>query len=176
MSRETVLAGADRLPPGAAIVYRAFGEAGADAFGRRLRKIADRRRLALLVGADAALARRIGADGVHLPERDAARAGPLKRSRAGWLVTVAAHNPRSLRRARAAGADAAVLSAVFPSRSPSAGKPLGVLRLALTVRRTGAAVYALGGVSPRTAARLRGTGVVGFAAVEGWAAEAGIRT
>ncbi|MBS0360319.1 MAG: thiamine phosphate synthase, partial [Proteobacteria bacterium] len=69
---------AERLPRGAGVVFRAFGAADAEARGRRLAEIARRRGLVLLVGADAALAGRIGADGVHLPERLATRTRRLK--------------------------------------------------------------------------------------------------
>jgi thiamine-phosphate pyrophosphorylase len=118
----------------------------------------------LLIGQDAALARRIRADGVHLPERLAARAAALKRARPRWIVTSAAHSPRA---ARASRADAVVLSPAMPSRSPSAGAPLGPLRLALRVRAAGKPAYALGGVNNKTARRLRDAGLIGLAAVEG---------
>jgi len=59
-----------------------------------------------------------------------------------------------------------VVSPVFPSRSPSAGRPLGPARLAALVRAGGAPAYALGGVDPRTARQLPKTGVAGIAAVE----------
>src|SRR5690606_8570789 len=60
---------AARLPPGAGVVLRAFGRADALETGRRLAETARTRGLRLLVGADAALAEALGADGVHLPER-----------------------------------------------------------------------------------------------------------
>ncbi|CAN7173667.1 thiamine phosphate synthase [Phenylobacterium sp. LjRoot219] len=158
------------LPPGAALVFRAFGAADAETVARRLLKRVHARRGRLLIGADAALAARIGADGVHLPERAAGRARALKAARPAWLVTAAAHSPTAARAARAAGADAAVVSAVFPSRSPSAGAPLGPLRLAQLVRAAGLPVYALGGVNDATAGRLRDLPLAGLAAVEGFRA------
>ncbi|HEY8004847.1 MAG TPA: thiamine phosphate synthase, partial [Phenylobacterium sp.] len=125
---------AGRLPRGSAIVYRAFGSADAESVGARLRAVARARRLVFLVGADWDLAARLEADGVHLPERLASRARRLKAAHPDWLVTAAAHSPRAARTALAHGADAAVVSAVFPSRSPSAGPPIGPLRLALLVK------------------------------------------
>ncbi|MDB5492682.1 MAG: thiE, partial [Phenylobacterium sp.] len=121
----------------------------------------------LLVGADARLAARLGADGVHLPERLAARSRGLKQARPGWIVTCAAHSLAAARRARAAGADAAVVSAVFPSDSPSAGAALGPLRVAWLVRQAGLPVYGLGGINNKTARRLKDAGLVGLAAVDG---------
>ena len=159
-------AAADRLPRGAAIVFRAFGAPDAAAQGRRLAAIARRRGLVLLAGADPVLARAIGARGVHLPERLGHRAGAIRRARPDWLVTVAAHGETAARRAFAAGAHAVLISPVFQSRSPSAGRPLGLVRFAGLVRRVGGPVYALGGINAATARRLAGSGAVGLAAVE----------
>ncbi|MFN3521415.1 MAG: thiamine phosphate synthase [Phenylobacterium sp.] len=160
---------AARLPRGAAVVYRAFGAPDALARARRLRAICKARGLVLLIGADEGLAQGARADGVHLPQRLAARAGRIKRAHPSWIVTAAAHGEAAARRAARAGADAAVVSPVFPSRSPSAGRPLGVMRLSLIARRAGVPVYALGGVSNENARRLVDAGVAGLAAVEGLA-------
>lgn len=156
-----------RLPPEAAVVFRAFGAPDAQARGRRLRATLRARGAKLLVGADATLAASVGADGVHLPQRLAHRARRIRSARPSWIVTVAAHDLRSARRAARGGAHAIVLSAIFPSRSPSAGRPLGALRLAQLVRRVGAPVYALGGVNDDTARSLLHVRLVGLAGVEG---------
>jgi thiamine-phosphate pyrophosphorylase len=148
------------LSPGAALVYR-FGAPGAEATARRLQAILFARGALLLIGADAGLATRVGADGVHLPERLAARAQGMRgRFR---LVTAAAH---SLRAARVPGPDAVVVSAVFPSSSASAGAPMGPVRFAALVRAAGRPVYALGGVTNETARRLLSTGAAGLAGIE----------
>ncbi|HLZ74238.1 thiamine phosphate synthase [Phenylobacterium sp.] len=157
------------LPRGAGVVFRAFGAADAAERGARLRAVARTRGLILLVGQDAALAARIGADGVHLPERLAHRARRLKAAHPRWLVTAAAHSTLAARRGLAAGADAVVASAVFASRSASAGRPIGAVRLALLVRRVKGPVYGLGGVGNKKARLLKDTGLVGLAAVEGLA-------
>jgi thiamine-phosphate pyrophosphorylase len=175
-----VVAAAERLPRGAGIVHRGFGRPGAADEALALSRLARRRGLVLLIGQDAALAARVGAHGVHLPERDLRHLPRLRRQRPHWIVTVAAHSTAALARAGRAGAHGAFLSAVFPSRSPSAGRPLGVTRLAAMVRTATVPVLALGGVGPRTVARLKATGVAGFAAVEAIgrsrAGKGGVRT
>ena len=158
---------AARLPRGAAVVFRAFGALDAEARGARLRAIARQRGLLLLIGADAHLAQALGADGVHLPERLAHRARRVKAAHPRWIVTAAAHSAAAARRALAAGADAVVVSTVFASRSASAGRPMGSLRLAILVRRVGGAVYGLGGIDMKKARLLKGTGLTGIAAVDG---------
>lgn len=152
---------AERLPRGAAVVFRHFGAADRFEAADRLARICRARGLKLLIAADPALAARVGADGVHWPEKR------LPGRRSGFaLETAAAHGPRGLGRAAAAGLDACVLGPVFPSRSASAGRPLGPVqagRLATGVRLP---VIALGGVNAGTAKRLIGRGFAGIAAVE----------
>ena len=156
------------LPRGVAVIYRAFGAPDAVDVATRLRAVTRLRGQRLLIGADEALAARVEADGLHLPER-AVRALPSIRTRhPGWLITAAAHSARALRTADQAGADAILLSAVFPSRSSKASAPLGPLRFAHLVRGVRTPVIALGGLNGRTAARLIGTGAAGLAAVDGW--------
>lgn len=158
---------AERLPFGAGVVFRAFGAADAVARGRRLAAIAQARGLTLLVGADPELARACGAQGLHLPERAISELQGLKAAHPDWLFTAAAHSAEALTAAARAGADAALLSAVFPSASPSAGPPLGVERFTELVNAAPIPVYALGGVNTKTAPRLLATGAVGLAVVSG---------
>ncbi len=157
---------AERLPRGAGIVFRAFGAADAVEQGRRLRAIADERGLLLLVGAHANLAEGIRADGLHMPERLAASVPRLRAEHPHYLITVAAHDTLAVQAAERAGADAVVVSPVFPSNSPSAGEPLSVEGLRDLVAATALPVYALGGVRARTVTQLIGSGIVGIAAVE----------
>jgi len=154
-----------RLPKGSAVVYRAFGAADAESTAKALRRLTRARGLLLLIGADDALAGRVGADGVHLPERLGHRSGRIKRGRPNWLVSAAAHGQAAILAAR--GADAVVLSPVFASRSPSAGVALGPLRFARLARASRAAIVALGGVNNKNAPRLLSTGAAGLAAIDG---------
>jgi thiamine-phosphate pyrophosphorylase len=156
-----------RLPAGSAVVYRAFGSDDAEAQGRRLRQLARARRLVFLVGADAALARRLGADGVHLPERLMRLAPRLRHAYPNWLITTAAHGSRAVMAAGRLKLDAALVSPVFASDSPSAGRPLGALRFSSLVRRARLPVIALGGIDVRTARRLASAGAAGLAAIGG---------
>jgi thiamine-phosphate pyrophosphorylase len=160
-------AAAATLPRGTAIVLRAFGSPGGEALARRLAAIARRRGLKLLIGADIGLAQRVGAAGVHLPERLAGRAGAIRRSHPGWIVTAAAHSPRAAQAVLRAGAQAAVVSTAFASRSASAGRPMGAVRMTALARAAPGPVYALGGITNKTARRLKDAGLVGLAAVEG---------
>jgi len=157
---------AEHLPTGAAVVFRAFGAADAVERGSRLREVTRRRGLLLLVGADETLARSVEADGLHLPERLAAELPRLRAAHPDWLLTIAAHDEAAAKLGEKVGADALVVSPIFPSSSSSAGASLGVEGLKGIVRAVKTPVYALGGVRANTVARLAETRIVGIAAVE----------
>lgn len=156
---------ASRLPPGAGVVFRAFGREDGQAVGRRLVEVCRTRGLIMLVGADEGLAVALGADGLHLPEREVGQTPAIRARRPDWLITGAAHSQVALAATARAGLDAALVSPVFASASPSAGTPLGVARFRDWVSGTSLAVYALGGITEMTAPDLADSGACGLAAV-----------
>ena len=153
---------ARRLPRRTAVVYRHFGAEDRVRVARQLATLCRSRGLALLIGADAELAKACGADGVHWPER----LMPRERGGAFKIVTAAAHDAQAIARANAAGLDACVLSPVFASASASAQTELGLFSASQIVRASGIPVIALGGVTARNATRLSGRGFAGIAAVD----------
>lgn len=159
---------AARLPAGAGVIYRAFGAVDALTRARALAAIARERELLFLVGADADLAEAAGAAGVHLPEREIGAATRLRSDHPHWILTAAAHSLDAARRAKSVGCDAVLASTVFPSRSPSAGAPMGAQGFAAFVAAAPLPVYALGGVNVKTAPELVSSGAAGFAMVDGF--------
>ncbi len=79
-----------------------------------------------------------------------------------------AHNLREIGRANRCGAQAVLISPVFPTRSHPGGPTLGRVRLLLHARRAQMPVIALGGMSVR---RLSGLPVHGWAAIDGLVAQ-----
>lgn len=150
---------ARRLPRGACVIYRHFGAANRARVARALLRVCRARGLMLLIAADPWLARRIGADGVHWPER---RYRPTRAS--VGFTSVAAHTLRGVQ--RASDADACLLSPVFASASASAKRTLGLARAERLARASAAPAIALGGIGAHNAARLRGRGFSGLACVE----------
>ena len=156
---------AARLPAGAGVVFRHFGAADALETGLRLRAATREAGVRLLVGLDADLAERIGADGVHLPERALSAAYALSGRRPDWLLTGAAHSLKAAKTAR--DLDALVLSPVFPAGGASAGKPaLGIDGFKALAALAPCPAYALGGISAANAADLLESGACGIAGVD----------
>ena len=80
-------------------------------------------------------------------------------------MTASAHSPAELRAVGGFPIDAALVSAIFPSASPSAGKPIGALNFRRLARSAPCPVYALGGINGGNAAEV--APFAGLAAVDG---------
>lgn len=159
---------AERLPEGAAVVYRSFGAPDAETVARRLRTVTAARGVRLLIGLDAALAERVEADGVHLPERALTEAAAVRAAHPDWLLTGAVHSQAAAELAPV-DLDALILSPVFPAGGASAAKPaLGVQAFAFAAagRASRRQIYALGGITVATVGDLAGTGACGIAGVD----------
>lgn len=162
------LAAAATLPQGSLVILRTRGQDRRRALAAALAGIARRRGLFLSVADDAALAAR--ADGVHIPEAQAGTIAQWRARRPDLLITTSAHSLKAVLRAAALGADAVLLSPVFPTASHPGAAALGTMRLRRVALDVPVAVYALGGVTARTARQLAGAPVAGFAAVGALAA------
>lgn len=149
----------DRLPRGAGVIVRhyALDRGDRDALVTRIRRIARRRGLILVVAADARQATRWRADGIY----QASRCGrPL-------LLLATAHDRAELVAAARARADAVLLSPVFPTRSHPGARGLGPARFGLLARTARVPVIALGGMTSAKAKRLQPLGAYGWAAIDG---------
>ena len=164
-----------RLPCGAALIWRAYGNEASPARLRRLTSLARRTHVLLLVAGHPAHAARIGTMGIHLPERELTRPRngryviPRMRSAHGMALTAACHSEIAIRRAARTGADAVLISPVFETESHAGAKPLGPVRfarLARLAKSLGLVPYALGGiVTEAHVRRLSGSGAAGIAGI-----------
>ncbi len=133
------------------------------ALARRLRPLTREHGALLIVGGgDVELARRVEADGVHLP----ASVPPERHE--GLLVGCSCHDEAELRRAAAAGVDFATLSPVL--RSPGKGRALGWTAFERLARVCRLPVFALGGLAPSDLLEARGRGAWGVAGIRGFLA------
>ncbi|TAL21647.1 MAG: Nudix family hydrolase [Nitrospirae bacterium] len=118
----------------------------------------------VLVNSDMALARKIGADGVHLK---AAQLMALSaRPDVAWCGA-STHNALELARAAELGLDFAVLSPVKPTLSHTDALPLGWETFAALAAGLPLPVYALGGLSGADMADARRAGAHGIAMQRG---------
>lgn len=153
------------LPAESIVIMRDYGHAEREALARALKRACQEAGCWFLIAGDHLLARRVGADGVHLPEY-LVRA-PLKTRYGFRLVSAACHSRRSIARAKWAGADLAIVSPVFPTNSHPGKPTLGVHRFARLTHNAGLPVAALGGITQRNAARLRGLKLAAVAGISG---------
>lgn len=145
----------ERLPRGSGVIFRHYALPPAErrALFARVAAVARRRRLVLL---------RAGADRLGRGE-----AGVHGRRGRG-LVTWPVHSRAEAIAARRAGADALLVSPIFPTRSHPGARTLGPVRLGLLIQGLGLPILALGGMDARQAKRLRGLDIHGWAAITAW--------
>lgn len=158
-----------RLPIGCAVIYRHFSEPKRRVTARLLRQTTKAQGQQLLIGGgDIELARAVGADGVHF-KRDPTLLGPIqaRRQDSGMIITIAGIKTGQYQ-APLSCLDGLFISSIFPSRSPSAGQPIGIKRLQIICQSLDVPVFALGGISQKTAPELLGCGAYGFAAIGGF--------
>jgi thiamine-phosphate pyrophosphorylase len=127
---------------------------------------ASRPQLLINAGASGAAeaARSVCAAGVHLPGRW--RAEQVGTARIVGTVSVGCHSVGEVAVARAAGADIALLSPVFPTESHPEARPLGLEMLRAASQTAGKVpVFALGGVNAGNAASCIEAGATGVAGI-----------
>lgn len=152
------------LPAGSAVIFRDYDAPRREAVARRYLSICRARGVFFLVAGDAALAARIGADGVHWPSFRTAPA-PFPPRQAPFIVTAACHTAAELAGAAARGADLALLSPVFRTQSHPGAAELGADRFRALAAASPIPVLALGGVDCGNARLLIERNVAGIAAI-----------
>ena len=161
------------LPSGNILIWRAYGDNPGRHRVRHVARLAESRGCLLLLGGQPRLA--VHAHGIHLAEHmliDPLTDGYLmdiRHRRPNCIVTAACHSEPAIRRAARAGADAVLVSPVFPTESHPRARTLGVLRTASLAHKAsalGLASYALGGIATEgDIRRVMRTGVSGIAGI-----------
>ena len=156
------------LPKGCALIYRHFGEARRAIIARALRQATIENQQQLLIGGgDVELAMAVKADGVHF-KRDAALSGPHKlRAENKQIIITMAGLKTGKYRASLSCLDGLFISSIFPSQSPSAGEAIGTEALKARCAVLPVPIFALGGITAKTAPQLLGSGASGLAAIDG---------
>lgn len=134
----------ERLPEGSGVVFRHLATEAVERqkLLRRVRRIARKRRLVLLVMADRGRWR-----------------GPIR--------AAAVHSVRELVAAERRGAELLFVSPVFATRTHPGERSLGRVRFGLLARRAHVPVIALGGVTVSRSRGLGQLGAYGWAAIDG---------
>lgn len=156
---EALWAALDCLPRGAGVVFRHYGLPPAErrTLYERVRRLARRRRLTLILSASPQQAAAWRADGVHGRSR--------RRTSRPLLRSAPVHDRREL--LAASHADLRLVSPVFPTRSHPGAPALGPVRLGLLLGGDRGGIVALGGMTPHRARALRSLRITRWAAIDG---------
>jgi 8-oxo-dGTP diphosphatase len=143
---------------------KTLGRNAAREFARRVTALAHAHAAQVLVNADAALAREVGADGVHLTAEQLRSASV--RPDFPWCGA-SCHSVEELLRAEALGVDFVVLGPVRATPSHPRVVPLGWERFREIAEGAALPVYALGGIVPSDLDQAMTRGAHGIAMVRG---------
>jgi 8-oxo-dGTP diphosphatase len=143
---------------------KALAREEARTFARRVVALARAHGAKVLVNTDFALAREIGADGVHLTAEQL-RGAPARPDFS--LCGASCHSSEELRGAEALGVDFAVLGPVHATPSHPDAVPLGWEGFREIAADAAVPVYALGGIVPRDLQQAMENGAHGIAMVRG---------
>ena len=141
-----------------------------DAFLREaiaLAKLCHRYGVPLLINDNVEIARRSGADGVHVGQEDMAAEEVRDILGSDMIVGVTAKTVEQALRAQDAGADYLGSGAVFGSSTKLNAKPMTRETLSAITRAVSIPVVAIGGIHSGNILELGGTGIVGVAVVSG---------
>jgi thiamine-phosphate pyrophosphorylase len=156
------------LPRNAAVIVRSRSASRREALARTLMPIARKTGVLVFIAADAALAIRLRADGVHWPENLPANLASLRRIGPKLILTMSAHGAPGLVAARRHKADAAILSPMFATQSHPEKPGLRAVRWGALRRLAHLPVLALGGIGAQSAAAAVSLGASGLVVIGAW--------
>ena len=160
----------DALRGGATMVQLREKALDEDAFLREaiaLAKLCHRYGVPLLINDNVEIARRSGADGVHVGQEDMAAAEVRGILGSDMIVGVTAKTVEQALRAQDAGADYLGSGAVFGSSTKLNAKPMTRETLSAITHAVSIPVVAIGGIHSGNIHELAGTGIAGVAVVSG---------
>lgn len=136
-----------------------------EAFAREVLALGKARSAIVLINDDATMARRLGADGLHLTARTLGECGA--RPDFAW-VGASCHTAEELRRAAALELDYALLGPVLPTPTHPGAPGIGWETFGRLVESSPIPVFALGGIRPEMMAKAQAHGAHGLALMRGW--------
>ena len=133
-------------------------------FAQRVLALAHQHGARVLINGDEALARELGADGVHLPSHQLMK---LTAKPEGLIVAASCHHSSELLHAEALSLDFVVMSPVLPTQSHVNAALLGWEKFSELIQGSAIPVYALGGLQQQDLANAWQSGAHGIAMQRG---------
>ena len=159
---------AEAIEGGVTIVQLREKSLDADAFLREaiaVKAVCARYGVPLIINDNPEIARRSGADGVHVGQKDMNPAALRRLLGENCIIGVSAATVAEAKQAEADGADYLGCGAVFSTGTKTDTRPVGHALLSQICTAVTVPVVAIGGISEENATQLRGSGIAGIAVV-----------
>lgn len=133
--------------------------------GQKLRQLTEEAGIPLIVDDDVALAKEIGADGIHVGQKDKG-IDQVLREAGGMFVGYSCNTPEQVEKANNLPVAYLGSGPVFPTNSKADADPaLGLDKLANLVKRSRHPIVAIGGISEANMEETLATGVAGISVI-----------
>ncbi len=142
------------LPSGSAFIFRYFGDKKLKQMGRRIAHYCQQNKIRLFIGKDPDFAFKLGAYGVHLPDKLSNQVNLIKYRYPGLVCTLSVHHIFNLKSCEKLNADAYFISPVFKNPYKNKGQVLSPIKLKACLYEFSKPVFALGGVNITTIKQL----------------------
>ncbi len=159
---------AEAIEGGVTIVQLREKSLDADTFLREavaVKAVCARYGVPLIINDDPEIARRSGADGVHVGQKDMNPAALRRLLGENCIIGVSAATVAEAKQAEADGADYLGCGAVFSTGTKTDTRPVDHALLSQICSAVTVPVVAIGGISEENAPQLRGSGIAGIAVV-----------
>jgi thiamine-phosphate pyrophosphorylase len=158
---DSLWAALDRLPCGAGVIFRHYSLPAVERrrLYERVRAVARRRKLVLILAGTPGQAIAWKADGAHGRSRH-------RRTSRRLIRSAPVHDSAELHAAKKA--DLRLVSPIHPTRSHPGTRTLGHVHLGLLLGRDRHGIVALGGMNLARARSLRSLGIRRWAGIDGW--------
>jgi thiamine-phosphate pyrophosphorylase len=161
------------LPRDSMVIYRHYDHPDRARLGAQLRQICRARHIAFLVADDLSLALKLNADGVHLPEYRILTKSAIYQRIPDWMIrTSACHGPDTIRRLAllpsALRPDGVLISPLFATDSHPGSASLATrpaFAMIEMCRRAGMQAIGLGGITAKTAKKLKSSSIASLAGI-----------
>lgn len=132
---------------------------------REIKELCSRYKVPFVINDNVEIAARMGADGVHVGQKDMEAGNVRKRLGADKIIGVSAQTVEQAKKAEEQGADYLGVGAVFPTGSKADAVEVGPERLKEICSAVDIPVIAIGGISSGNVDQLGGTGICGIAVI-----------
>jgi thiamine-phosphate pyrophosphorylase len=154
-----------KLPSNSMVIIRDYDIENREKYAKNIAIECRKHNIPFLIAGDYNLARKLKANGIHLPEYCGYKSYQIRKKQPKWIITTAAHSEKTISKLANYPIDAAILSPILPTKSHIGRKSLGILSFRKICNKYPVNIYALGGINYENIPQFKSCKIEGIAGV-----------